>query len=371
MDGKSKGFRTIVRISRGASEDQVSLQWPKEAIGKEMFPELHLTTTLVVRSFFACPSIQIVTSHLSPSTSCCLSRSQSPKHLQNHGVSSIFIGYTSTSNLLELGIAHFQPNPDWWFQNALIFLWVVGDLPGSLGSLGTKKKCQDKSICKGTSKKNAVKYIYIYTNNNNNNPENRPKRNFTSPLHINPTKKKHQLTEASQSRKVNLEQAGCRRSGPRRGHWRRGAGEVPQGGVGGFNDPKRLIQPIENGDLTHWKWWFHIRKSWFQLLKLMISSNWVDWFASTGLKKYGIHQELDDLSKWYPNFWSISPSWDHTFRTVLRRKPNPAVADMACLYIPSVDSLLVTSLPSTPSSVVTCCTSMPSFLHVLLISWVI
>jgi len=27
--------------------------------------------------------------------------------------------------------------------------------------LGTKKKCQDKSICKGTSKKNAVKYIYI------------------------------------------------------------------------------------------------------------------------------------------------------------------------------------------------------------------
>ena len=61
----------------------------------------------------------------------------------------------------------------------------------------------------------------------------------------------------------------------------------------------------------------------------------------------------------------------HTFRTVLRRKPNPAVADMACLYIPSVDSLRVTGLPSTPSSVVTCCTSVPSFLHVLLISWVI
>ena len=39
--------------------------------------------------FFSCPSIQIVTSHLSASTSCCLSRSQSPKHLQNHGVSSI------------------------------------------------------------------------------------------------------------------------------------------------------------------------------------------------------------------------------------------------------------------------------------------
>ena len=111
-----------------------------------------------------------------------------------------------------------------------------------------RKSVKTKAFAKAHPKKMPLN-IYIYTNNNNN-PENRPKE--ISLHHFTLThQKKKQLTEASQSRKVNLEQAGCRRSGPRRGHWRRGAGEVPQGGVGGFNDPKRLIQPIENGDLTH------------------------------------------------------------------------------------------------------------------------